>query len=123
MSGVHWLDGLGGLLLMLAAMIAITLLALPIFAGQRPFWILAVALPLALLGCGFILYGRYWHISGLPARKYLRMPCQIAAAIVAAERSPIACTVIDISEGGAGLSLPIGSTSGIPENFDLLIEG
>ena len=52
-------DGLGGLLLMLAAMMAIIVFALPVFEGQRAFWSLALILPLAAFGGGFILYGRY----------------------------------------------------------------
>ena len=41
--------------------------------------------------------------------------------IVASNLPPIRCTVINISEEGAGLW--VGSTFGIPDNFDLLIEG
>jgi len=41
--------------------------------------------------------------------------------IVASNLPPIRCTVVNISEEGAGLW--VGSTFGIPDNFDLLTEG
>jgi hypothetical protein len=109
---------------MLAAMVAIVVFVLPIFEGQRAFWYLAAVLPLAALGGGFILYGRYWDIPVLSRRKYPRTPCQIPAEIVTSAKPPhIRCTVIDISQGGASLSLGAGSTSGIPATFELVIEG
>jgi hypothetical protein len=121
---MRWTDGLGGLLLMVAAMIAIIVFALPFLEGQRAFWSLAVVLPLAAFGGVFILYGRYWHVPVLSNRKYPRTPCQIPAEIViSAKLPPIRCTIIDISERGAGLSLAASSTSGIPASFDLVIEG
>jgi hypothetical protein len=43
--------------------------------------------------------------------------------VVAPEMPAIRCTVIDISPSGAGLSLRIGSPYGIPDTFDLIIEG
>jgi hypothetical protein len=41
--------------------------------------------------------------------------------VVAPNLPPIRCTVIDISVSGAGLW--VGSTFGIPDNFDLFIDG
>ena len=121
---MHWSDGIGGLLLMFAAMMAIIVFALPVFEGQRTFWHLALVLPLAAFGGGFILYGRYWDIPVLSSRKRPRTPCQIPAEIViSADLPAIRCTVVDISEGGAGLSLPVSSTSGLPASFELVIEG
>ena len=121
---MRWTDGLGGLLLMLAAMMAIIVFALPFFEGQRAFWSLAMILPLAAFGGGFILYGRYWHIPVLSNRKYPRTPSEIRAEIiVSAKLPPIRCTIIDMSEGGAGVSLGDSSTSGIPPSFELVIEG
>ena len=109
---------------MLAAMIAIIVFKLPIFEGQRAFWFLATVLPLTAVGGGFILYGRYWDVPGLLNRRCPRTLCQIPAQIIiSAKLPPILCTVIDISEGGAGLSLSVGSTSGIPTSFELVIEG
>jgi PilZ domain len=70
------------------------------------------------------MYGRYWHIPVLSNRKYPRTPCEIPAEIiVSAKQPPIRCTIIDISEGGAGVSLGDGTTSGIPPSFELVIEG
>jgi hypothetical protein len=46
---------------------------------------------------------------------------QPAMIIVASNLPPIMCTIIDISGAGAGLW--VASTFGIPDNFDLLIEG
>ena len=43
--------------------------------------------------------------------------------MVAPESPVIKCTVIDISESGAGLSIRMGTTVGIPDTFDLVIEG
>ena len=43
--------------------------------------------------------------------------------MVAPESPVINCTVVDISETGAGLSIRTGSTLGIPDTFDLVIEG
>jgi hypothetical protein len=120
---IRWSDIPGGLLLMLAAMIAIIVFKLPIFEGQRAFWFLATVLPLTAVGGGFILYGRYWDVPGLLNRKCPRTLCQIPAQIIiSAKLPPILCTVIDISEGGAGLSLSVSSTSGIPESFELVVE-
>ena len=60
----------------------------------------------------------------LSSRKHPRTPCRLPAKIiVSAKLPPIPCTVIDISEGGAGLSLWVGSTFGIPTTFELVIEG
>ena len=56
-------------------------------------------------------------------RKHPRKSCQIPAKIfVSAELPPIQCTVVDISPAGAGLSLRVISTFGIPETFDLVME-
>ena len=109
---------------MLAAMIAILVVALPFFEGQRAIWSLAVILPLAAFAGGFILFGRYWRIPVLSNRKNPRTPCEIPAEIaISAKLPPIRCTIIDISETGAGLSLGDSSTSGIPATFELVIEG
>ena len=51
---MHWLDGLGGLLVMLAAMAAIVLFALPTFEGQCAFWYGALVLPFAAVGGGLV---------------------------------------------------------------------
>jgi hypothetical protein len=60
----------------------------------------------------------------LTGRKHPRTISQKAAMIVVAPELPvIRCTVIDISQSGAGLSLWIGSTFGIPDTFDLIIDG
>jgi hypothetical protein len=60
----------------------------------------------------------------LSSRKHPRSPCKIPAMIfVSRELPPIKCTVIDISDGGAGISLWVGSTFGIPDKFELQIEG
>ena len=60
----------------------------------------------------------------ITGRKSPRTLCQKAAMIVVTPELPvIRCTVIDISESGAGLSLQIGSTLGIPDTFDLFIDG
>ena len=65
--------------------------------------------------------------SGFPTltgRKHPRTLCQKAAIIVVTPELPvIRCTVIDISETGAGLSLSIGSMFEIPDTFDLIIDG
>ena len=109
---------------MLAAMIAIAVAVLPMFAGQRVFWFVSAILPLAVFGGGFIWYGNYWQTPVLSKRKYPRQPCQIPAEIIISAQQPtIPCTVIDISEGGAGLSLSVSSTAGIPTSFELVIEG
>jgi hypothetical protein len=58
----------------------------------------------------------------LARRKYPRTSTQQAATIIiAVDLPPITCTVVDISASGAGLW--VGSTLGIPNTFDLLIEG
>ncbi len=58
----------------------------------------------------------------IAVRRHSRSPAQQPAMIiVASSLPPIKCTVINISEEGAGLW--VGSTFGIPDNFDLLIEG
>jgi hypothetical protein len=60
----------------------------------------------------------------LTGRKHPRTLSQQAAMIVVTPELPvIRCTVIDISESGAGLSIVTGSTFGIPDTFDLLIDG
>jgi hypothetical protein len=60
--------------------------------------------------------------SLIAVRRHSRSPVQQPATIIVASNlPPIVCTVIDISEAGAGLW--VGSTFGIPDNFDLLIEG
>ena len=121
---MRWSDVLGGLLVMAAAMIVVAVLALPAFDEQRVFWLGSVALPLAAIGGGFIWYGRYWQIPVLSNRKHPRKTCEIPAEIIVAAGQPaIRCTVIDISEGGAGLSLAVSSTAGIPQSFELAVEG
>jgi len=121
---MRWSDVLGGLLVMAAAMIVVAVLALPAFDEQRVFWFWAVALPLAAIGGGFIWYGRYSQIPVLSSRKYPRTACEIPAEIILSANQPaIRCTVIDISEGGAGLSLAVSSTAGIPPSFELVVEG
>jgi hypothetical protein len=58
----------------------------------------------------------------LTRRKYPRTSVQQAATIIVApDLPPIRCTVIDISATGAGLW--VGSRFGIPNTFDLLIDG
>ena len=59
----------------------------------------------------------------LTGRKHPRTLSQKAAIVVAPEFPVIKCTVTDISESGAGLSIWMGSTLGIPDTFDLVIEG
>lgn len=60
--------------------------------------------------------------SLIAVRRHSRGPSQQPAMIIVASNlPPISCTVIDISEAGAGLWA--GSTFGIPDNFDLLIDG
>ena len=60
----------------------------------------------------------------LSSRKHPRTLCQMPAEIIISSKvPPIKCMVIDISEGGAGLSLWVGSTLGIPESFELAIKG
>ena len=59
----------------------------------------------------------------LTGRKHPRTLSQKAAIMVAPEFPVIKCTVSDISESGAGLSIRMGSTLGIPDTFDLVIEG
>lgn len=59
----------------------------------------------------------------LENRKHVRVPGNNKAAIIhgGAGTSPIMCTVADISEGGAGLT--VVSTKGIPDAFELEIKG
>ncbi len=58
----------------------------------------------------------------IAVRRHSRSPAQQPALIiVASSLPPVRCTVINISEDGAGLW--VGSTFGIPDNFDLLIDG
>jgi hypothetical protein len=119
---MHWSDGLGGLLLMLAAMIAIVVFALPVMSAQRAVWGWSAVFALAAAGGGLVLYGRYWYVAPLLNRKEPRTPCRIPAQIVvAAALPPIQCTVVDISKRGAGLS--VSDTSGLPKTFELVIEG
>ncbi len=59
----------------------------------------------------------------LTDRKHPRTLTRKAAIVIAPESPVINCTVIDISESGAGLSIPMGTTIGIPDTFDLVIEG
>ncbi|MBI1204756.1 MAG: PilZ domain-containing protein [Rhodopseudomonas sp.] len=56
-------------------------------------------------------------------RKHPRRPGhdRPAVAYIAAESAPISCTVVDISEGGAGLTFV--NTAIIPNTFKLEIEG
>jgi hypothetical protein len=124
MATVRLFDGLGGLALMLAAMIAIMVFALPVFEGRRAIWSWTVVLPLAVFGSALILYGRYWYVQALSNRKHQRTPCQIPARIVvSAELPSIQCIIVDISEGGARLSLTAPSSIDIPTNFELVIDG
>ena len=55
---MRWSDGLGGLFLMLAAMLAIVVFALPIFQGQRLFAAWAVVAPVAAIGGAIVWFGR-----------------------------------------------------------------
>ena len=65
-------------------------------------------------------------LTGMPvlsSRKHPRTACKIPATIIISpELPPIKCTVIDISPGGAGILLWVGSTFGIPEKFLLHIQ-
>lgn len=56
-------------------------------------------------------------------RKYPRRPGndRTAVAYISAESAPISCMVVDISEGGAGLTFV--NTAIIPNTFKLEIEG
>jgi hypothetical protein len=56
-------------------------------------------------------------------RKHVRTSGNSKAAVicVADDRGPIMCTVADISDGGAGLT--VVSLAGIPELFELEIKG
>jgi hypothetical protein len=57
-------------------------------------------------------------------RKHVRMPGNNKAAViypVGDDQTPIMCTVSDISEGGAGLT--VISLHGIPDLFQLEIKG
>jgi hypothetical protein len=59
----------------------------------------------------------------LEKRKHVRTPGNNTAAIIYAGRDlpPIMCTVADISDGGAGLT--VASTNGVPDVFELEIKG
>ena len=59
----------------------------------------------------------------LEQRKHVRVPGNNKAAVIYAGPGalPIMCTVADISEGGAGLT--VVSTTGIPDTFELEIKG
>jgi hypothetical protein len=59
----------------------------------------------------------------LENRKHLRVPGNSKAALIYTEgdEPPIMCTLADISEGGAGLTLV--NTKGIPDTFLLEIKG
>ena len=57
----------------------------------------------------------------LPPKALPQSGPEPAMIIVASHLPPIRCTVINISEEGAGLW--VGSTFGIPDGFDLLIDG
>ncbi len=55
-------------------------------------------------------------------RRDERSPTQIAAQIMVAPNLPkLLCTIIDVSARGAGLW--VGTTFGIPDRFDLIING
>jgi PilZ domain len=56
-------------------------------------------------------------------RKHVRMPGNNKAAVIypGGDETPIMCTVADISDGGAGLT--VSSLKGIPERFQLEIKG
>jgi hypothetical protein len=56
-------------------------------------------------------------------RKHDRMPGSNRAAVIwaAGDQGPIMCTVADISDGGAGLT--VVSLEGIPDLFQLEIKG
>ena len=59
----------------------------------------------------------------LENRKHVRLPGNNRAGIIHAGpgEPPIMCTLADISEGGAGLT--VVSTKGIPDTFELEIKG
>lgn len=59
----------------------------------------------------------------LENRKHVRTPGNSKAALIYtdSDESPIMCTLADISEGGAGLTLV--NTKGIPDTFQLEIKG
>jgi hypothetical protein len=59
----------------------------------------------------------------LEYRKHVRRPGNNQAAIIHAGpgEPPIMCTIADISEGGAGLT--VVSTTGIPDTFELELKG
>ena len=56
-------------------------------------------------------------------RKHVRTPGNSRSAVIhlGDDKIPIMCTVADISDGGAGLT--VGSLQGIPELFQLEIKG
>jgi hypothetical protein len=57
-------------------------------------------------------------------RKYPRASTQKMATIfISPETPPIRCAVLDMSVSGAGISLWVGSTFGIPNNFELQVDG
>jgi len=65
-------------------------------------------------------------LAGMPVlsgRKHPRTASKIPAEIITApDLPPIKCTVIDMSPGGAGIVLWVGSSFGIPEKFQLQIQ-
>jgi hypothetical protein len=56
-------------------------------------------------------------------RKHVRLPGNNKAAVIhiGPGQMPIMCTVADISDGGAGLT--VVALKGIPDNFELQIKG
>jgi hypothetical protein len=57
-------------------------------------------------------------------RKYPRTSSQKMATIHTKPGAPpVRCAVLDTSLGGAGLSLWVGSTFGLPDTFELEIDG
>ena len=61
--------------------------------------------------------------SSIENRKHVRLPGNNRAGIIHPGRGEavIMCTLADISEGGAGLT--VVSTKGIPDTFELEIKG
>ena len=55
---MRWTDGLSGILLMAAAMVAVVDIALPFMEGSRMFVFFALVCPLALLGGAIAFFGR-----------------------------------------------------------------
>ncbi len=56
-------------------------------------------------------------------RKHLRVPVDNKAAVIHTGENlfPIMCTVTNMSEGGAGLT--VSDMNGVPDNFELEIKG